>query len=451
MLAYVNRTPGAGLRRIEFAPSAKGNLAFLTFDQSKDVQDFKQRMGGLGQVVAETSLAGKPLLVIQGQILAQEWVQSLRASGNDIAPETRKAKVDPWVVRSILGIGGQSLQLASSFMRPNGIVDSSTFVFAASNLAANGINLAYRAQEMDDPHRLRFLKQNINDALGAKLAPGQSLLSVDDKRALPQLDRNPGNTINAFMRRNSVNVGELGLRYLGAFGLAFPAGSWSKAFETKTLPPRNPSSLRYGVGITSILGKTVALASTTPDPYNPAPQGIMGKFRSDYSFDVGGIIEAGAFAALAGESFFRTGKGFPNPKTGKIDTGIVINGKVQRDWIGGIGASMFVLGYITRLWAKYGTRHVNMQELYAHAGDTLAKLPPEKMQQGLVDTAALITQNMSDDDKVTFSAVYKGLLNRVEHSNLLAHNDNASPDSNIKTANAEYLQTLKSAPALQVS
>jgi len=418
MVSYINRNSSGGVRRVEFAPAADGHFAFLSFNDAAEARQFGATLEQMpvGQhVVAETQLDGKPVLVTQGKASGNALLEQLRASGNDLAPEVKKARIDPWVVRSVLGIGGQSLQLASSFMRPPregpktfwGSVDTGTLVFAASNLTANGINLIYKSQEVDDPHRLRFLKQQINDIVGPRLSSEQTLISVDEKRAAPLYDSGKppaSNRFQSFMQRNSVNVGELGLRYLGAFGLAYPARGWPNMLNGQ-LPKRSDYPLRYAAGMTSVVGKTVALASTIPDPYNPAPEGFIGKLRSHYSFIAGGIIEAAAFTGLAVDSF-KTG-----PEYNK--SGIQFRGKHMKDWLGVVGASMFVVGYITRLFAKYGTRHVDMRELYAHAGQTLAKVPDSELPKAVADVAANLTGHFKGEDNLDYSTVYSNLYNEL--------------------------------------
>lgn len=415
MKAYVNRNPTAVIQAVSFAPVANGNYAFITLADQARADAVRQQLAApnLGQrLLAETQVDGKTVLVTMGDKPVDSVLLALKAQGDAlrVAPQTHR--VDPWVIRSMLGIGGQALQLASSFMRPAKknvrFSDPSISVFASANLAANAINLVYKAQTLDDPHRLRYLKEQVNGMLAPELDAGQQSVDVNDDRQKERGDpqRKPiHSSFNGFMQRYSVNIGELGLRYLGAFGLVAPVDNWRSSLKNRTLPPLEKSPFRRAAGLGSLAGKSVALLSTVPDPYNPRETSSWQHFRSDMSFKLGGAVEAGAFAALAYDCIARTGPGKAQP-----DRGIMLNGVHRRDWLGGIGASMFVVGYITRIFAKYGTRHVDMPELYAHTSDMLAKLPADKLPQALADTAARLTEYLKDEPSVDYATIYAGLV-----------------------------------------
>jgi hypothetical protein len=365
-------------------------------------------------IVASTYVSGKPTLITRGSTAPGMIRNALAEHGEALEKIVPRKSLDPWKIRSLFGFGGQTLQLTSSFLRAGlahkagkGFwknVDPSIFVFATANLAANVINLVYHdGEQADDIHQQRYLKQRINRDLAPHLSEGATPLEVDDNRKAlrpSHESHKPMDEAKGFLKRHSVRVGELGLRYLGAIGLAYPATGWKVAFQNKTMPARNESGFRVYTGLSSIFGKTVALTSAIPDPYNPKPATWLDHIREKASFFVGGLIEITSFSALGYDCFF-------NSKGKK--TGFLINGKHHHDWLGGIGASMFVLGYIARSWAKFGERNVDMGELYAHASDTLAATPPEKMPQLLANTAASLSEHFQDKAGLNFATIYTNL------------------------------------------
>ncbi len=361
------------------------------------------------------------MLITSGKQSPEIILQALAAQGESLTAATEKKPFDAWKVRSMLGLGGQSLQLVSAFLRPptaltagKGVtkhLDSSILVFAASNLAANAINLIYdHGQQVDDVHQLEYLKQRVNRELSPHLMAGEAAPNIHDRRQALRPDETqhrPLDNAKGFLKKHSVTVGELGLRYLGAIGLAFPARYWKDAFATKTFPRMDSSKLRVYTGLSSIFGKTVALSSKIPDPYNPAPETWMDTMREKVSFLAGGFIEITSFSALAYDCFFNSS----GPKPQNQARGLFINGKHHRDWLGVVGASMFVMGYIARSWAPFGERKVNMDELCAHVSDTLAKTPSEKTPQLLANTTASLAEHLKDQPASSFAEIYTRLAN----------------------------------------
>lgn len=359
------------------------------------------------ELVATTSVSGKPILVMRGQPSPFMVLDVLRIHGEQLDPVSSKKGMDPWKVRSLLGFSGQSLQLISSFLRPTKRLDTSIFVFAATNLAANTINMIYdHGQLVDDPHQLHFLKQRINRELAPHLRAGEAPIAIEEKRApLRESDepRAPLDTAKVFLKRHSVAVGELGLRYLGAIGLAFPARWWKEIPKAGLWAKRDPSTYRVYSGLSSVLGKTVALSAQIPDPYNPKPETWIDHIRERWSFLAGGLIEVTSFSALAYSCFFKTSHN-------NYNQGIEVFGRRYPDILGGVGATLFVLGYIVRSWAKFGERKVDMNELYAHASDTLAATPPEKLPELLANTSASLSEHFDHSDDLSFSIIYSNLL-----------------------------------------
>jgi hypothetical protein len=460
MAVYKNSKGYADTRSVEFTETPNGKLqAFFYLRSAQDIETFKKHLAeaGLRYVIeAQTNVAGTPVLVTQFESSQQDVLQWLARQGNEMVLSHHQKSLDPWIIRSFLGFGGQTLQLASAFMRPRGGVDIPILLFAATNMTANVINFMYKAQDKDDPNQLRFLKDRYNQSLSPHLKEDQAAPVVDDKRKTLRPDYKDSNrvqSLDSFMRANSVNVGELGLRYLGAFGMVSPMTikkdgvvvkhNWWESIKKFRLPElEHANPFRLTAGAASIFGKTLALGSKIPDPYDTKPCSWFDNIREKYTFVTGGLIEAGAFSVLAYDCLVRTAKDDKTMQTRGIDwSKLKIPGVkgVTRDWLGGIGAAMFVTGYIVRSWAKYGERHVDMEELYAHVSDTLAKLPPEKLPQLLADTAADIKTHFKDDPKLDFGTIYTELTNdlkRYHHIDVAPLSTKPAPGANLITPSA---------------
>lgn len=451
MSVYKNRNMNDALSTVEVQKTPSGQNVIFYLHNDASAAAFKEhlRASGLGLlVVAQTHVDGKTALVAEGTNIQEPLFSWLGSQGSVLDLSHKTKTTDPWILRSILGVGGQSLQLASAFMRPEtalnagkGIwkrVDVSTFVFAAANMTANIINLIYKGHNLDDPHQLKSLKEQFNRSLTPHMQAGELAPSTDDSRKkLRDCNEPKKDAFNDFMRHHSVNVGELGLRYIGAFGMAYPATGWHNILKGQ-MPTENPHKLRVYAGLGSIVGKTMALGSKVPDPYNPAPKSWLDPIREKFAFLGGGLVEAGAFSAYAYDCFFNT-----KPGTKGGARGIMFNGEHHRDWLGGIGGSMFVAGYIVRSWAKYGERNVDMEELYAHVSDTLAKVTPEKLPQLLADTAAEIKNHFKERTDLDFGTIYTELTNdlkRYHHIDIhtLLENQQETPKPDIMAKDAEH-------------
>lgn len=400
------------VQSVDFSTVAGKNYTFFQLYDQAGLDEIRTLMTAAPiaqEVIAITHIDGKPMLVMHNHASPFTILEALKARGEILAPVQQKKSFDAWKVRSILGFGGQGLQLVSSFLRPSRQVDTSVLVFATSNLAANSINLIYKSEKVEDKHQLRYLKQRVNRELSPHLKATEAPISIDDHRTKLRKtgpEDRPLDEARGFMRRHSVQIGELGLRCLGAIGLAFPARYWKAGWQKRTIPQMDSSTLRRYTGLSSLAGKGIAFTSKIEDPYNPKPQTFFDSLREKYTFLAGGLIEVTSFSALAYDCFFNSSGTDAN-----IKRGLLINGKHHRDWLGGIGATMFVLGYIVRSWAKFGERQVDMTELYAHASDMLAETPPDKIPQLLANTAASLSEHFGKPEKLGFSTIYSNLLN----------------------------------------
>lgn len=406
MAIYSNKRQDSIITGIEFAPVADGNFTFFYTRPRDNKDEFKQWMAGIGQeVIAETIVDGQTVFVTHGDKTQEDMMKALGARGENLELKQPDRKFEPWKWRGILSMTGHPMQLAASMMGPKGF-NFGVGLFAILNLAANLTNITFGAERRPDPHRLRHIKAEINDDFG-EFINVDDLVSVDDQRAAirkePEEPKSAGQKFHSFMRRNSVTLGEIGLRYLGGVSLVFPidqwknsakvfseTGSFKKLFETA----RNKDKFIAVAGAWWLAGKTIAFFSKVPDPYNPEPPSALDTIREKYLFRISTLTEMAGAGTLAWHRY----------NAGKIkwpDKGFVpaaLRGRQTTDYLGSVGGMLFMAAFGMRLMAPYGVKEVNMEEVYAHAGDTLAKTSPDKLPQLMADTAATLKEHFKDKD-----------------------------------------------------
>jgi len=466
MATYTNINAASSIAAVEFSPVSDGNFSFFHIRSPENKEEIKQWLTskGVGQeIVAETMVGGKPVLVTRGEKTKDELTKLLEAQGEKLqfVPPPKKS-IDTWKIISMFAVPGQTLQMTSAFMKPKmpgkkGTVSWDLFIFAGSSLLGHIIGWVYGSQKSDDEYREDFIKQKINKKLDGHLPNGAKLPDIQDDRSSlrnePKGPASAGQKVNDFLRENSVTFGELFLRYFGAFALAFPVNKWKAGFgklkvgafkEAYKAAGHDSGYLRF-TGLASMFGKTVALFAKAPDPYDPKPKTWLDTLREKYIFNIGGNIEAAAYATMSYEAFI-------NPKNR-----IVIGGKQHQNFLSGIGASMFATRYVIRNWAKYGEKEIDMNEVRAHATDSLAKMPPDKLPQLLADTAADLTDHFKDKH-LEYSQVFTQLMSDLyRYHHIALTNLGTEPEERMAKVTAQQpdlqpgeapvaTQTLKSSP-----
>ena len=420
----------SGLVSVEFSPVARGNMAFFTFRDAQQRDAFTSWLHSpvVGQhVIAKTQVNGGFTVVTEGKHPPETMLQLLKQRGENVAMHVEKTPFNWWQLRGKLGITGQLMQLTSSFLqvtKSNPAVANSPWVrkgfsvdigiFAILNLIANFGNMFYGAQKEPDIKRLHYAKELVNDQLLPHLPFNETTLSIDDQRqalrqhALPE--KGVVEQFNGFANRHSVRFFELGLRYVAALALVIPFSSKKIGDGWKLLKARDPIGAYKAVrnnrllelaGLGYILGKTVAWFSKVRDPYDDAPHSWVDRFREDWLFKSGSVIESAAGVAIATQAF----------KDKRIALG-ASDGvlKPRRDWLGVVGGSLFAIAYIARLFATFGMKDINVNEIIAHTSDTLAKTSVEQLPQLTADAAATLTEHFADK-KMSYGQVYSLLRN----------------------------------------
>ncbi len=460
------------------------HLSDDTFSQvgyktNKDnIRDFLT--GTLGQeIVGESEINGRPVIIARGDKSQQDIVTALESRGDKLILPQPKHEFRPWVWRGNLSMVGQALQLTSSLLAASITKDGEAYIgaeyakrsggkalsenamrklvgeikaempntkftdtskgnfekkgfdvatgmFASANIGANLTNIAFGAEKIADPHQLRWLKENFNKKLALYL-PETALPAPEEKRAPlrkePPKPRSYDQKFRDFMQRNSVTVGEIGLRYIGATALAFPMklDKW-KSIYTKKTPEGKPiyktdplgkpingpdgkpiERSRFGIaynyedqftgraGLAYLIGKTVAFFSKVPDPFDPKPHTWVDTMREKVLFRISSATEAVAAATIAYDRYRTRRIILPQWKIFGSKAGTV-----TRDWFGVTGGVLFMGGLVIRIFAPFGSKVMNMEELNAHITDGLARVPREKLPQLIIETAASIKEHFKD-------------------------------------------------------
>jgi hypothetical protein len=401
MTQYTNANAQSSLAALEISSRPDGNYAFFYTHKPEEAEAVKKKLVASGlnpQILSEAQAGDKAVIIARVPESKDEMLRLLRAQGEELRAPEVKREFHPWKWRGNFSNIGQGLNLYSSISK--GQLDRPKMTFAGLNLAANAVNLIFGGQKDEDVNRMRTVKEQFNEKLTAYLAPGVSLPVVDEKPAAivrMEAKEKPltlGQKAYGFMQRNSVLVGEIGLRYLGSLAMVFPAEQWKSAITElrkgavvdafKKAVNNKPDKTNLRVGVIYLIGKTIGLFSKVPDPYNPEPPSTLDTIREKLLFKVSSAIEASAAATLA-------------------------HGSMKKgDTVGALGGASLVGGLSTRFFAKFGTRHVDMDEIYAHVAEGLAKVAPSKLPAAMADAATFLQEHFKDK-KLQFGNAYTQL------------------------------------------
>ncbi len=454
MTLYHNRNTQSPITKLEcVAPGGKDARETFTFCYLNDPERAEEAKQLLVHFLPHQKLAGmtqvdgRAVVILRGNEQQSAIIAQLRGPMGDFAPAVTSKTFDPWKWRGMLSNAGQSLQIVSAAFKNKKGFDSSVLGFAVFNLAANMINVVFGAEDKPDIHRLRELKTEFNAQLAPYLAETASLPDPEATITHGRVHKKTeavGDAIYGFLKRNSVVFGEIGLRYVGAFNLAFPIVHWAgrghAAFHATQGPLssklkagmsvaaknfRNRESLVFYSGIAYLVGKTIALFSMVPDPYDPKPPSTLDTIREKVLFKVSTVIETLAAGTLAVNGLKLGKVTEANPEGARLFThersysgmlpGFMKHEKfITRDWFGAAGGALFTGGLAIRFAAPFGSREVNMKELYAHVAQGLAQVPEAKLSELLADSATAIQSRLSDRS-LAFGDVYASLVQELEH------------------------------------
>ncbi|HEU5047236.1 MAG TPA: hypothetical protein VFT64_05260 [Rickettsiales bacterium] len=413
MAVYNVTNPSSAIATVEFVPVSNGNLSFFHARTAQDRGELEKWLTSnqVDQtIVAETVIHGNPVLVTHGTKAPDAMMALLRSSGSPVTLREAEHHLQPWKMRGMMSNIGQSMNLWSAWRKPGGIA-TDKMAFASLNFAASYVNAKFGGQKSEDPYRLAYLKQHINKVLAEHLPESAIAPDLNEDhaavRAEPETSKTVGQRFNGFMREHSVRIGEIGLRYMGSLAMVIPIKNWKAAGEQfkagniggAIQAARNKDTTNLLTGITYLVGKTTGFFAKVPDPYNPHPSTALDRFREKYVFRLSSLIETGAAGTLAVGNF-------------KKDK----NGK--RDYIGGLAGAVLMGGLISRLFAPFGEKELDKEEIFAYASDMLARVPPQNIPQAIADTAAFLSDNMKTD----YGKVYTHLMTDLYRYDNIAMN-----------------------------
>jgi len=403
MAIYTNSRAGAAITSAEFTSTNGQHFAFLQLSNAAEKEAVKQSLLSASHdlsIGAETQQDNHPVLVVKGKS-QEEMLSLLSAKGESFALYTPKKPFQPWALRGKFSIVGQTLDLASVYIanrtKSRTMGDNIAYLtFSTASICASLINIVFGAKVMQDEHRTRFLKTQVNDALTPYLPEGTALPSVDDNVSLkvygPPKAKTLKEKLHDFGRRNSVYI-DMGLRYFGNFNLIVPITNWMKPGWEKL--NKNPYSV--AAGVTLLIGKTITAFSKVPDPYNKAPRSGLDKAREKVFFKTGNVLES--FSALF--------MGYNSFKGAKID------GVHKTNPLAGIANILFMGGYGVRWFAPFGVREVDMKEIEAHIAAGLVQVPADKLPQLVADITSKLKEDLKDKP-VEFGQIYTQIHTAVE-------------------------------------
>ena len=427
MAQYRAQQQGGNITQLETAPLGEHQLLMLTFAVGRNEAVDAILAALQATRVSSTEKNGAISVLATTTLSDQALLQALAEKGESLAPlPPEKKPFNPWAWRGITSIAGQSLQIAASFFSKSSAADrAALFGFASLNLMANFINITFGAQEKKDRYQLRYLKNTINQQLtpllNAQGALPDANISQLDQRPKPQ--KTSQEKFKDFLNKYSVTFGEIGLRTVGSISLAFPITKWGKAarafssggFKAAYRAGKNDTNSTFIYGVMMLAGKFTSFAASEPDPYNPEPPSLVRQFREKVAFRLSSVIEGTA----------ATYNAYSRLTLKDSRTGIA-----KPDYYGGAGSTIFSGGYLIRLGAPYGTREVDMPELYAHISNALSKLPPEKIPQAVGDISLQLAEHFHAK-KLNATAIGAAILADLEKNH---HITPATPPSQPITA-----------------
>lgn len=400
---YINTRNNPTITGIEFSPAEGGTISYIYLSKDADKSHIRQILQDTGQtIIAEPQTENSSLIIARGNTEVQDVLKQLSETGDRFMLESRKKKMNPWAWRGGLSVIGQSLQIASGALAinkvdvdiPRGITrpekfDLALIWFAIPNLAANIINYVFGAQKSEDIYGQAKIRSFIADEVN-KYAPADGQVQPTDIAPNADKAKSSSHSASAFLRRYSVVFGEVGLRVLGSFSMAFSPANWKTAFpelfrgnfaEAYKLG-RTTDRLTHISGLGMLLGKFISFFPKTPDPNNPKPNNWFDNLREKYLFKASSAVEFSATSVLLYDRYKKKA--------------LVINGKVQPEYFGLLGNSVFDAGYMIRWFAPFGKKVVDMNKVNAYITDGLARIPEDKRADAAATIALKLKEQMGD-------------------------------------------------------
>jgi hypothetical protein len=443
---FINASPtGRVLNAVEF--DASGRVAFFSVHEA-EAERAKTLLQSVGQTIVTQSIAkGQIVLVTQG-LDKTTLLSTLSAQGQSFeAPPKEKQgllqflKKEGWKLRGGSSVVGQSLTLfsAARSLPTTKILagervpkfDPATGAFAVLNLAANFINWIFGGQKEEDKFGLQKFDNLIADEINRYQPGTEHHVSVDEVRKVSymtkqeRIEHDKERSPLGMLQKNSVRLGEVGLRTAGSIFLMFdytklPAaareltsGKFKSAFTTA-----KTSGNLFIAGCGMVIGKILGLFAETYDPNNP-PKDYWSELRQKVFWTASSWTEMFSQGFLAYDRF-------ANRK-------LIMGDKVMTDYAGGFGNILLTVPpYPTRLVLPYGEKVLDVDEIQARLLDELPKLPKEKIPEVVARVSVQMHEHMGEKSP-GFAKLYSNVMEKLEkHHHIICDPVPAKPQPRIQ-------------------
>ena len=409
------------------------NVAFFFVNHELDIEKAKESLTAAGQtIIAHSYVKGHTVLVTQGTTPKEEVFQTISTAKGDkfelAPPEPQTAlkfiKQNGWKIRGSSSVVGQSMTL---FAAARGVTnadaaagklspkfDPAMGFYAIFALAANFTNFFFGGQKNEDVKGLEKFDGIIADEVNRYLPEGEKPVSPPDVRKLSYMNdkelaehnKNRGTGPLGVLKRNSVVLGEIGLRTIGSISMVIDyfklkegwahlsKGDFKQAWDVA----KTKNNYTRTAGYAMVAGKAMALLSQPQDPNNPAT-GYWQEIRQKVFWSVSSATEAVAQSAMALYSH--------NNKK------IVLNGNAHYDLPGALGNTILTIPpYGSRFVLPCAEVNLDKDEIIARLLDRLPLIPRDKVPEVIARVVAKIVEY--DPKAPDFSILYRQVIEKLE-------------------------------------
>jgi hypothetical protein len=460
------------------------SLAYFFVKSEVDVDRAKESLANAGQqIIAQSYVKGHTVVITQGQTSKEELFNRISTEKDDKFEPVQKEKKttlqfikdNGWKLRGGSSIVGQTMTLAAAattVSKADALAgkltprfDPAKGFFAIFNLAANFTNFIFGGQKEEDVKGLEKFDGIIADEVNRYLPEGEKKISPDDVRKLSYMndkeleEHNKDRSATGIMKRNSVRIGEVGLRTVGSIALMFGPlmqvairpWKWKSGFgemfkggvKQSFNAAKTKDPFTYWAGVAYVAGKIMGLTAKTEDPNNP-PTTYWEEIRQKVLWRVSSFTEMVAQGAMVYDEH--------NSKK------LVLGGKAHYNSLGVVGNTLLTVPpYPARLVLPYGQKVLDTDEGQARLLDELHKLPQDKIPEVAARVTARMVEHMGENSP-SFSELYSKLLGKLNKYHGVAvlpfqpENSavNATPEAEEKTISeaSNWANKLAAAPKI---
>ena len=409
------------------------NVAFFFVKHELDIEKAKESLVAAGQtILAQSYVKGRTVLVTQGTISKEELFDKISTAQGDKFEQVPPEKQTPlkfikekgWKIRGGSSVVGQSMTLFSAFNAVSAAdakagkltpkFDPSIGAFAVLNLAANFINFVFGGQKEEDVKGLEKFDGIIADEINRYLPEGDKRVTTDDVRKLSYMndkelaEHNKDRSTAGVLKRNSVRLGEVGLRTLGSLAMVFNYRKVGAGFKELTkgnlkqafLTAKTEDKFTFTAGLGMVAGKIAGLFTQTQDPNNP-PTTYWGEIRQKVLWPISSWTEMVAQSSLVYDR--------------AVNKKLVLGGKPHFDVTGTVGnVALAYPSYPFRMVLPYGQKVLDIDEIQARLLDRLPQIPQDKVPEVMARVTSRMVEHLGNNAP-SFSELYSKLLNKMDN------------------------------------